>query len=165
MTPPGLASRFQSLPPILHMLNQSSVPGYSKGSRGLSVQLQVPCIFTGTTISLSLLLRQWGSRYTIRAGRNLPDKEFRSVCYYEPRSATQGNPACFASVRGPIISVDLLASPQGTDSIFTCYQKVASRVWRIVSEDPEGSCLRFPADCLHLSHCHPTSLPLKADAW
>jgi len=22
-------------------------------------------------------LRQWGSRYTIRAGRNLPDKEFR----------------------------------------------------------------------------------------
>jgi hypothetical protein len=22
-------------------------------------------------------LRQWGSRYAIRAGRNLPDKEFR----------------------------------------------------------------------------------------
>ena len=34
-------------------------------------------IFTGTEISLSLPWRQWGSRYTIHAGRNLPDKEFR----------------------------------------------------------------------------------------
>ena len=25
-------------------------------------------------------MRQWGSRYAIRAGRNLPDKEFRSRC-------------------------------------------------------------------------------------
>ena len=59
------------------MLNRSSVPGYSKGSRGLSVQLRVVGIFTDATISLSLLPRQWGSRFTIRAGRNLPDKEFR----------------------------------------------------------------------------------------
>ena len=29
------------------------------------------------SISLSLGLRQCGSRYAIRAGRNLPDKEFR----------------------------------------------------------------------------------------
>ena len=29
------------------------------------------------SISLSPWLRQWGSRYAIRAGRNLPDKEFR----------------------------------------------------------------------------------------
>ena len=34
-------------------------------------------IFTHNSISLSPLLRQWGSRYAIRAGRNLPDKEFR----------------------------------------------------------------------------------------
>jgi len=34
-------------------------------------------IFTGTGISLSPPWRQWGSRYTIHAGRNLPDKEFR----------------------------------------------------------------------------------------
>ena len=34
-------------------------------------------IFTHTTISPSLSLRQQPSRYTIRAGRNLPDKEFR----------------------------------------------------------------------------------------
>ena len=32
---------------------------------------------TGNSISLSLCWRQRGSRYAIRAGRNLPDKEFR----------------------------------------------------------------------------------------
>ena len=34
-------------------------------------------IFTHVTISPSLSLRQRSSRYAIRAGRNLPDKEFR----------------------------------------------------------------------------------------
>src|SRR3984893_3743038 len=34
-------------------------------------------IFTGTTSSLCLSLRQLPDRYAIRAGRNLPDKEFR----------------------------------------------------------------------------------------
>ena len=43
----------------------------------LSVLLRVTGIFTGTTVSLSPWLRQWGNRYAIRAGRNLPDKEFR----------------------------------------------------------------------------------------
>ena len=59
------------------MLPQKPMPSYSKGSRGLSVLLRVTGIFTGTTVSLSLWLRQWGNRYAIRAGRNLPDKEFR----------------------------------------------------------------------------------------
>src|SRR5215204_2936496 len=36
-----------------------------------------PRIFTGNSISLSLCWRQRGDRYAIRAGRNLPDKEFR----------------------------------------------------------------------------------------
>src|SRR5436305_11101799 len=36
-------------------------------------------IFTGTTNSPSHSLRQSHDRYAIRAGRNLPDKEFRSV--------------------------------------------------------------------------------------
>ena len=53
------------------------MPSCSKGSRGLSVLLRVTGIFTGTTVSLSPWLRQWGNRYAIRAGRNLPDKEFR----------------------------------------------------------------------------------------
>ncbi len=53
------------------------MPSCSKGSRGLSVQLRVAGIFTGTTISPSPSLRQRSSRYAIHAGRNLPDKEFR----------------------------------------------------------------------------------------
>ncbi len=59
------------------MLNQNSLPSYSKGSRGLSVFLRVHGIFTANSSSLSLWLRHRGSRYAIRAGRNLPDKEFR----------------------------------------------------------------------------------------
>ena len=35
------------------------------------------CIFTGTSISPSLSWRQCPNRYAFRAGRNLPDKEFR----------------------------------------------------------------------------------------
>ena len=35
------------------------------------------CIFTAISISLSLGWRQYRGRYAIRAGRNLPDKEFR----------------------------------------------------------------------------------------
>ena len=50
---------------------------YSKALRGLSVLSRVMCIFTHTTISPGPLLRQYPNRYTIRAGRNLPDKEFR----------------------------------------------------------------------------------------
>jgi hypothetical protein len=50
---------------------------YSKGARGLFVLLRVDGIFTACAISLSLWPRQWSTRYTIRAGRNLPDKEFR----------------------------------------------------------------------------------------
>jgi hypothetical protein len=67
----------QSLPPILRVLHQNSVPGYSKGSRGLSVLSWEPGIFTGSTVSLSPPPRQRPDRYAIRAGRNLPDKEFR----------------------------------------------------------------------------------------
>ena len=50
---------------------------YSKAPWGLSVLSQVPGIFTGITISPSLLLRQCPNRYAFHAGRNLPDKEFR----------------------------------------------------------------------------------------
>ena len=77
LAPPKLAFRLQSLPPILHMSCEDSIPRYSKGARGLSVQSRVSGIFTAATVSPSPLLRQQSSRYTIRAGRNLPDKEFR----------------------------------------------------------------------------------------
>ena len=77
MAPPELASWLPSLLPILHIIDQNPISGYSKGSRGLSVLLWVIGIFTNIIISPSPLLRQRSSRYTIRAGRNLPDKEFR----------------------------------------------------------------------------------------
>ena len=53
------------------------MPGYSQAPRGLSVQSRVPRIFTRPSISPGPLPRQRPSRYTFRAGRNLPDKEFR----------------------------------------------------------------------------------------
>ncbi len=59
------------------MIYPNPMLGCSKGSRGLSVHMRVTGVFTGTTISPSSWLRQCPSRCTIRAGRNLPDKEFR----------------------------------------------------------------------------------------
>ena len=76
-TPRTLACPLHSLRPILHIVYPNSALSYSKGSRGLFVPLRVPGIITGTTISPSSRLRQCPDRYTIRAGRNLPDKEFR----------------------------------------------------------------------------------------
>src|SRR5690606_30407959 len=77
MAPCQLAPALHSLPPILHRRTQRSVKSYSKGSRGLSVLPRERCIFTAISISLSLGWRQRRCRYAIRAGRNLPDKEFR----------------------------------------------------------------------------------------
>src|SRR6266581_8179899 len=54
-----------------------SRPSCSKAPRGLFVLSWVTRIFTGTAISPSPLSRQCSSRYSLRAGRNLPDKEFR----------------------------------------------------------------------------------------
>ena len=54
-----------------------SRPECSKAPRGLFVLSWVTRIFTGTSISPSPLSRQCSSRYSFRAGRNLPDKEFR----------------------------------------------------------------------------------------
>ena len=50
---------------------------YSKAPWGLFVLLRVTRIFTRTSISPGLGLRQRSTRYAFRAGRNLPDKEFR----------------------------------------------------------------------------------------
>ena len=77
MTPRKLTPAFPSLPPILYMNYRDPMLSYSKALRGLSVQSRVIRIFTYTTISPGPLLRQRPSRYAIRAGRNLPDKEFR----------------------------------------------------------------------------------------
>ncbi len=67
----------QRLPPILRMRHLRSLPGCSKGSRGLSVLPRDCGIFTTTPISPSLPLRHWSSDYAIHARQNLPDKELR----------------------------------------------------------------------------------------
>ena len=77
MTPHRLTPMLLSLPPILYRQYRNSMLSYSKALRGLSVQSRVASIFTGTTISPDLLLRQCPNHYAIRAGQNLPDKEFR----------------------------------------------------------------------------------------
>ena len=77
MTPPELAPGPQSLPPMLHSHVRRPIASYSKGAWGLFVLLREIGILTDTAISPSPWLRQCPSRYAIRAGRNLPDKEFR----------------------------------------------------------------------------------------
>ena len=77
MAPRAPKRPLHSLPPILRKICQASIPGYSKGSRGLSVLPRVCSIFTTTTISPSWSLRQCSSRYAVHARRNLPDKELR----------------------------------------------------------------------------------------
>src|ERR1700730_12254235 len=79
LAPPNPKVRLRSLPPILRSRSQNPRSGYSKAPRGLSVLLRVTGIFTRIATSPSPPLRQCPSRYAIRAGRNLPDKEFRSV--------------------------------------------------------------------------------------
>ena len=76
-TPQTLACLLPSLPPILYIKYRDPILSYSKAPWGLSVLPRVTGIFTGTTISPGGQLRQCPDRYTIRAGRNLPDKEFR----------------------------------------------------------------------------------------
>ena len=53
------------------------MPSCSKGSRGLSVLPRGIRIFTDNAISPGPWSRQRPSRCAVRAGRNLPDKEFR----------------------------------------------------------------------------------------
>src|SRR6202035_926275 len=76
LSPQGEVPR---LPPMLRIHRLVSRPRCSKAPRGLFVLSWVTRIFTGTSISPSPLSRQRSSRYSFRARRNLPDKEFRSL--------------------------------------------------------------------------------------
>ena len=77
MAPQSLATLVPCLPPILHVRCHDPLAGCSKGARGLFVLSRVIGILTDTPISPSPWRRQRPDRYAIRAGRNLPDKEFR----------------------------------------------------------------------------------------
>ena len=90
------------LPPILNMHIPNPISSCSKASRGLFVQLWLTCIFTGLVISPSTSLRQFSSCYAIRAGRNLPGKEFRSN--------SGGKPMVFPSDAPPFPSMSRCVS-------------------------------------------------------
>ena len=93
----------------------------SKGSRGLFVPSRVIGIFTDTTISLSSWLRQRPDHYTIRAGRNLPDKEFR---YLRTVIVTAAVYRGFNSPRPP--KGDGSSSPSGTGQVSGCILHLSS---------------------------------------
>ncbi len=59
------------------MQHRAPAPDWSKAPWGLSVLARVTSIFTGISISPDALPRQCPDHYAFRAGRNLPDKEFR----------------------------------------------------------------------------------------
>gem|GEM_PF-596922 len=75
--PRMLAHPLLRLPATLHKSHPNAMTNYSKAPRGLFVLLRVTRIFTRTSISPGPSLRQCSTRYAFRAGRNLPDKEFR----------------------------------------------------------------------------------------
>ena len=77
MTPRSLARPLPRLPPILHARTTYAMSNCSKAPRGLSVLLWVIGIFTDNANSPRPSPRQCPDRCAIRAGRNLPDKEFR----------------------------------------------------------------------------------------
>ena len=109
MTPRWPKPPVHSLPPILSEIPQTPISSCSKGSRGLSVFLRVLGIFTETLISPSLSLRQRPTRCAIRAGRNLPDKEFRYL-----RTVPNCYSICLLR-RGWLISDHLSRSPVRAD--------------------------------------------------
>jgi hypothetical protein len=75
--PPPPRGQLLRVPPILRMLSPDPMAKCSKAPRGLFVLLWVTRIFTGLSISPGPSSRQCPDRYAFRAGRNLPDKEFR----------------------------------------------------------------------------------------
>jgi hypothetical protein len=75
--PPPPQGQLRRVPPILRMIRPDPMASCSKAPRGLFVLLWVTRIFTGLSISPGPSSRQRSDRYAFRAGRNLPDKEFR----------------------------------------------------------------------------------------
>ena len=99
MTPPRLAPKFQSLPPMLHIIRPGSMSSCSKAPRGLFVLLRTDGIFTVNALSPSSSSRQCPYHYAIRAGQNLPDKEFR---YLRTVIVTAAVHRGFSSKRKPL---------------------------------------------------------------
>ena len=70
-------ARLHRLPPMLRSAMPPPMTSLSQAPRGLFVRVWVDGIFTATSISPSPWSRHCPDRDAFRAGRNLPDKEFR----------------------------------------------------------------------------------------
>ena len=88
---------------MLNKYGAVPVASYSKASRGLFVLPWVTRIFTGLAISPSPSLRQSSSRYAIRAGRNSPDKGFRSIVTSGEEGAVISAARCMLPCRSDYI--------------------------------------------------------------
>ena len=99
LAPLWLAPKLQSLPPMLHMMQFGPMSNCSKAPRGLFVLLRTDGIFTVNALSPSSSLRQYPYHYAIRAGQNLPDKEFR---YLRTVIVTAAVHRGFSSKREPL---------------------------------------------------------------
>src|ERR1700739_1645093 len=75
------------------------MPSCSKAPRGLFVLLRTDGIFTVNALSPSSSSRQYPYHYAIRAGQNLPDKEFR---YLRTVIVTAAVHRGFSSKREPL---------------------------------------------------------------
>ena len=75
--PPPPEGWLRRLPPTLCTHGHAPTTGCSKAPRGLRFPLGVSGLCTGMVGSPGSGPGQWGPRYAIHAGRNLPDKEFR----------------------------------------------------------------------------------------
>ena len=99
MAPPRLAPRILCLPPMLHIIRPGPMSSCSKAPRGLFVLLRTDGIFTVNALSPSSSSRQYPYHYAIRAGQNLPDKEFR---YLRTVIVTAAVHRGFSSKRKPL---------------------------------------------------------------
>ena len=86
---------------------------------------------TENPISLSRHWRQWGSRYAIHAGRNLPDKEFR---YLRTVKVTASVHWDFKSELSPLILI--LQHWTGVRPYTSCYHLAESCVFNKQSLPP-----------------------------
>src|SRR6476620_6561658 len=104
---------------MLHSLVQRAMSSCSKGAWGLFVLSRGLGILTETAISPSTWSRQCPSRSAIRAGRNLPDKEFR---YLRTVIVTAAVYRCFgAKLR---LAANLSPYPSGTGQASVCIRRL-----------------------------------------
>ena len=117
----------------------------SKAPRGLSVLVWVDGIFTANANSSSPSLRQCPDRCAIRAGQNLPDKEFRylrtvivtAAVYWGLSSGREAVPVTFQHWAGvsPYTSTFVLARTcvfsKQSPGLFYCGPMLLTHIRRI----------------------------------